>query len=320
MSTSVQHVGIDAGGTCTSLRAEASDGRPPLMLRDQGANLLRHGAAHTARLLASMLQQVLDARPDLPLGTVVAGVAGAGRRSDQHDLARRIRRRLGRAAPQALEVVHDGVVALEAAFLGLSGMLIIAGTGSAVLARTRRGRLARVGGWGYLVGDEGSGYALGRRAMRAIAHAADGGPTTTLGGYLQKHHGIAGRADLLAAIYKNRWPLQHLAPIVLRASEEGDAVAREIVTLEVNALAQQARWLHDSTAEIRPRLCLPGGLSRSAHYRAALSSALQSMLPAIALLRQTQPATLGAAFLARRLADGTLTAAALHFSDSGADQ
>ncbi len=320
MGVLLQYVGIDAGGTLTRLLARTVDGRADLVLRGDGTNLLRHGEEHAARLMASLLRQVLVARSDLPLGAVVAGVAGAGEPEAQQPLAKRIRELLGGAAPKIIEVIHDGVIALETAFPASSGMLMIAGTGSAVLARTKRGTIARVGGWGYLLGDEGSGYAIGRRGMAAVAHAADGGPTTTLAARLAERHDIIGRRALLFAAYTDLWPLQHMAPIVLEASEEGDAVAQKIVATEVMALTQQARWLQQLEPDICPRICLSGGLSRSAYYYAAISQALQTILPEFQLGRQTKPSIRGAVSLAQQLAEGTVMPAALRVTGSAGCQ
>ncbi len=316
MGVPLQYVGIDAGGTLTRLLARTIDDRADLVIRGKGANLLRHGEEQTARLLASLVRQALAAHPGTPLAAVVAGVAGAGEPEAQQSLAKKIRGLLGSAAPQIIEILHDGVIALETAFPASSGMLMIAGTGSAVLARTNRGTIARVGGWGYLVGDEGSGYAIGRRGMTAVAHAADGGPATTLAERLAERHGINGRRALLAAVYTDLWPLQHMAKVVLEASEEGDAVAQKIVATEVMALTRQARWLQQLEPHICPRICLSGGLNRSAYYYAAISQAVQKVLPEFQLGRQTKPSIRGAVSLARQLAEGTVVPAALRVTGS----
>ena len=307
-------IGIDAGGTATQALVRHSDGTPDVALLAKGANVMRHGKAHVSNVLTSLLRTALEAAP---LEAVVAGVAGAGNAHTQHWLADSIRVQLGAHAPAVLEVVHDGVIALEAAFPGGSGMLMIAGTGSGVVARTVDGVLARAGGWGYRFGDEGSGYALGRKGVAAAAHALDGGPATTIQARIASQHGYHDRAALISAVYEAHWPLQQVAPLVLGAAQNGDAVAQRIVREEVQALARQALWLHQRTRNIDPRVSLTGGLSRSSYYVDETAHALAHLLPTCRLSRLEQPNTFGALSLAGRLAAGAIAPGALRVTDSG---
>ncbi len=303
------YIGIDAGGSKTRLLARTAGSAQALQLKATGANLLRHGEDHVARLFARLVRQAQQSYPGHSLGAVVAGVAGAGETRAQRSLSGRIRGLLG--AIPVLEIVHDGVIALEAAFPGESGMLLIAGTGSAVLARTAGGVFTRAGGWGYLFGDEGSGYAIGRRGLAAIAHALDGGPATLLCDLVQDRHGIRGRHALLKGVSSGRLPIQHMAPSVLTAAEAGDTVAQDIVGEEVLALAWQARWLQQRTPDISPRICPTGGMIRSSYYLESLARTLQGMLPGFRLCRQAQPSTVGAVTFAMQLAEGAVEPAAL---------
>jgi len=313
----ILYMGVDAGGTSTRMLAQTPNGPPDLHLHDGGANLLRHGETHVATRIAALVRQVQASRPEATPGALVAGVAGAGQIDAQQSLAARIREELGNAAPPIVQIVHDGVVSLETAFPADSGMLIIAGTGSALLARSRKGILSRAGGWGYLIGDEGSGHTIGKKGIAAVAHELDGGPRTTLTHRLGKRHGIEGRQALLQAIFVEQWPVQTMAPIVLEAATEGDAVAQRIVKSEVAALAQQALWLYRRASDIKHRICLTGGMSQSRHYRTAFTCALNTVLPDFTLSRTERPSTYGAARLAQQLAKNRLRPADLRVTDSG---
>ncbi len=281
-------------------------------LSAEAVNVMRLGQEAAAQRLAKLILAAGCETPGWPVQAIVAGVAGAGTLSVQTALASRIRAIMGAAAPPVLEVVHDGVIALEGAFPDSSGLLIIVGTGSAIVGRTRGGRLVRAGGWGYLMGDEGSGYALGRRALMAVARAVDGGPPTYLEDLLHQIWGIRGRAGLLDAIYVQRWPLQTAAPAVLAAAQEGDEVALHITMTEAKALGAQVMRLLERTPGLERRACLSGGLSASAWYCAVLRSALQT-------LRFCPPAessaALAAARVAKELAQGVRHADALRLSD-----
>ncbi len=273
------YVGLDAGGSKTHLLAASSPGEAPLSLAGAAANVQRQGVEEAARVLAALVLAALRQRPDAALRAVCAGVAGAGLASDREALAEALRRRLGEAAPPHLVIVHDAAIALEGAFEGGSGVIVIVGTGSISFARTRAGVLLRAGGWGYLFGDEGSGHALGVEALRAVAHAIDGGPATRLQRLLAERHGLATAEALVRRVYREGWPVQQAAPLVVEAAAAGDAEAQRIVGAQTHALAQQVHWLAQRSDDVAPRLALLGGLTEAAYYRDALAAALHAALP-----------------------------------------
>lgn len=294
-------IGLDAGGSKTELLAqEGSDGAAPIALEGPSANLQRQGVDATARVLADLVRRALRHYPSVQDVSVCAGVAGAGRADDQQALARRLEALLSNASYH-VRVVHDAAIALEAAFEGGSGLIVIAGTGSVVLARTPDGSIERAGGWGYLIGDEGSGYALGACGLRAVAHAFDGGPGTALRPMLAERHGIDHRDTLIRYVYGEDWSIQEVAPLVLDAAAAGDAVATRIVRDQAAALAEQVRWLVERNASIEPRMALLGGLVRVDYYRSALQDALQERLPSWAIDVLESPPVVGALRLAGQM-------------------
>ena len=292
------YIGLDAGGTKTALLARVAQRETPLTLTGPAANLQRQGEAETARVLATLARQAIDRNPDARLAAVCAGIAGAGHPADQQALAARLRSLLGDLGPFALEITHDGAIALEAAFEGGSGVIVIAGTGSILFARTDTGETTRAGGWGYLLGDEGSGHHLGLDGLRAVAHAYDGGPPTRLQLLLAHRHGLDAAPAIIHAVYREAWPVQQMAPLVLEAAETGDDVAQRIVAGQTQALARQARWLAGRAGRIEPRLALMGGLTRSDYYKQTLSDALRAALPGWRIQDPLHPPVVGALRLA----------------------
>src|SRR5690606_12096698 len=120
-----------------------------------------------------------------------------------------------------------------------AGILLIAGTGSSAWARGVDGRTARAGGWGHLLGDEGSGYALGVAALRAVARAHDGrAPSTDLRDAVLRHANVAAPEALIAwAASAAKAEIAALAPCVAEAAAADDAVARAIVDRAARDLA-----------------------------------------------------------------------------------
>ena len=295
-------IGLDGGGTNTTLVAARSGQQPDMRLQGAGANRLRHGEERTAKVLAALVREVAAHNPGATRIYVSAGVAGAGDPELRQNLATRIRHLLAGTPLVAMEIVHDGVIALDAAYLGKSGLAIIAGTGSAVYGRTKEGEIVQAGGWGYRIGDEGSGYAIAIGALRAVAHAMDGGPSTTLQARMAQHYNINGRSSLLKHVFREDWPVQRVAPLVLETAAGGDEVARRIVLAEASALLRQAAWLMARCPPIKRRLTLFGGLCRSEYYSNALFDEAKRILPGMRGKHAEESPVMGALHRARALA------------------
>lgn len=141
-----------------------------------------------------------------------------------------------------LEVDNDATLLLVGGTPDGWGIAVVCGTGSIALGRAPDGRMDRCGGWGYLLGDEGSAYALALSAVRAIARSADHcEPGTLLTPSLLAEMGLREPIDMIHAVYSGPWDrarLATLAPLVLRIAAEGDQVARSIVERQAFELAR----------------------------------------------------------------------------------
>jgi N-acetylglucosamine kinase-like BadF-type ATPase len=167
---------------------------------------------------------------DIRPAAICLGIAGVDRPQDAQAV-RDIMRRIGFKTRTL--VVNDAFVALVAGAGDAPGVALIAGTGSIAYGRNGDGRAARAGGWGYLLGDEGSGFWIGRTALAAIVRQADGrGPATLLTDLVLRHLNLATADDLVYEIYYHdvqRHTIATLATLVQQARDNGDAVAAEIL-------------------------------------------------------------------------------------------
>lgn len=299
--TKTCYIGLDAGGSKTELCAEVVPGQR-WSLYGPGANLQRAGVEDASAVLADLVRQAAQREPAARYA-VCAGVAGAGREAEQEALAAAVRARLD-GLPVVVRVVHDAAIALEAAFAGESGVVVIAGTGSVAFARTPEGRIERAGGWGYLLGDEGSGHALAVAGLRAVCAALDGGPDTRLVEAMASRFGLDTVDRIIQRVYREAWPVQQAAPVVAEVAAGGDAVAVAIVAEQTAALAAQVGWLAARVPEVAPRLVLLGGLTSHAAYQAALVAALRERLPRFAVQPLAEHPVVGALRLARALPAG----------------
>ncbi|MFB6099162.1 MAG: BadF/BadG/BcrA/BcrD ATPase family protein [Salinibacter sp.] len=280
MSTDHFFVGLDAGGSKTLLLGECEEDEERVDRHGPAANPQRVGVDESARTLATLVRKTLQPYRPVNHLSVCAGVAGAGRPEEQETLATRLRHALADdAAAVHVEVVHDACIALDAAFESGSGIVIIAGTGSVVFARAEDGTTRRVGGWGYLLGDPGSGYAVGRAGLQAVAEAFDGGTDTSIRSRIDEHYGVAEREALIHRVYQEELELQNVAPLVIEAAAEGDPVASEILNTQAADLMEQVEWMLDGSDGIAPRIALLGGMLRNTHYAEVLLRILRDRVP-----------------------------------------
>ena len=295
---STLYIGLDAGGSKTAALARV--GTETRRFDGPGAQATRDGTDAVADRLAPLVQEVRAAFEGADLGGLAVGLAGAGT-PDLCDAVRAaLRERIG---PAPLAVTHDADIALEAAFGEGSGAVLLVGTGSMVYARAREGTTARAGGWGPALGDDGSGAALGRAALRAALAALDGGPPTDLGERLAADFELPTREALVAAAHGATPSLARFAPALLAAAQADDWQATQILARETNALGQQAGWLATRLGDaVEPRVATCGGLSGEPVYRAAIEGALARYLPGWDVARCEAEPVEGALALAQRLA------------------
>lgn len=232
-------VGLDAGGTKTVGLLADGDGRVLTKARGGGANLLVHGELAVEKVVFQVIED-LDA-PE-PIDAVCLGIAGADRPGEA-ELLHAMMRRLG--LRRSVKVVNDAHVALVAGAPAGRGIVVIAGTGSIAYGVGEDGATARSGGWGYLLGDEGSAYWLGHAAVRLGIRAADGrGRPTTLYDRVCAKLGLRDPQALVAWFYDpdlSRYRVAGLASLVEEAAAEGDRAADKLLDQAASHLASAAR-------------------------------------------------------------------------------
>jgi N-acetylglucosamine kinase-like BadF-type ATPase len=178
---------------------------------------------------------------DIRPAAICLGIAGVDREADA-DAVRGIMRRIGFKTRTL--IVNDALIALVAGAGDRPGVVVVAGTGSIAYGRDDASRAARAGGWGYLLGDEGGGYWIGRSALGAVVRQFDGrGPATTLTEMVLSRMQLGSPTELISAIYHgglHRYAIASIAPLVQEAADQGDAIAAEIVDRAAAELAAAA--------------------------------------------------------------------------------
>ncbi|HEX7118089.1 MAG TPA: BadF/BadG/BcrA/BcrD ATPase family protein [Longimicrobiales bacterium] len=295
-------VGIDGGGTGATAVAVDGEGRELARLRGGAALVQAADPGAGASALADLVDRVARAAgARLPVDGLCCALAGAGREDERRAVAAALHRE---AVAVRLRVTADADAALHDAFGDGPGLLLIAGTGSIAYGRAADGRVARAGGWGALLGDEGSGYALGLDALRAAVGAHDGrGPATRLLAASLAHAGVAAPEGLIAwAGAAAKAAIAALAPAVLDAARDGDVVAAGIVRRAADALARHVAAVHATLAPWPdpPGLALAGGLLAPGRpLRDHVVTAIARLETPVGILDRAVDAARGAATLAR---------------------
>ncbi len=298
-------LGVDGGGTQTTALVADEAGRVIGRGGAGSSNLHAAGEAAALSALDDAVQQACASAGIRPrdLRAACLGLAGAARPDDQE----RLNAWAARALPGvALHLVTDMALALAAGTPAGWGVAVIAGTGSSIVGRSPDGRTSRAGGWGWALGDEGSGFAIGLGALRAIARGADGrGPETALRDAVLSQWSLADPSRLVAAVYRTPFPraeIAALAAVVERVASDGDAVARALLTEAGRELALGVAMVVRGLSLPAPvPLALAGGvLTRGQAVAEALVSHLSELAVTCSPIERVMEPAQGALVLARQ--------------------
>ena len=258
MTTDRLVVGVDAGGSMTRA-AVALAGDIMRSAEGSGANASVIGVENAADAILTTIRRVLESeRP----AAIAIGAAGAGRTSIAQELRRLIASVYGDAR---IAIADDTAIALRGAIPAGPGIVLIAGTGSCAYAEDGEAT-ARVGGLGYLVGDEGSAFAIGLAAVRAYGRVLDGrARADETSALVARVLDAPDRDAYLGAVYDR--PLvpatfAALAPSVIAFAGKGNRVAGKIVqqaALELGDLVKSAAT-QTRLVDASPAVALCGGL------------------------------------------------------------
>lgn len=249
------HIGIDGGGTGCRARIAAPDGAALGEGYSGPASLRLGGEAAWSSVRAAVLSALQDAgltEDDLPSCAAAAGLAGVGRVAARDEFAALA------SAQLPMQLTSDAEAACIGAHGGDDGGIVIAGTGSIALALVG-GRQIRFGGFGFPIGDEGSGAEIGLQAIRMALRAADGrAPQSSF--YQDVLAKLGGDARSAVTWMDNATATDYatFAPAVFRHADDGDPSARAIVQKAAEDIDSFVRTLRDADV---PRVALLGGLS-----------------------------------------------------------
>jgi N-acetylglucosamine kinase-like BadF-type ATPase len=283
------------------------------LLADRNGNVLARGVSGSSNANAvgfdaacSALESAIDMARSPGFsepGAVCLGLAGAGRTDDRMRFQNWAVHKYPKAA---VTVVSDAEILLVAGAPSGPALALICGTGSIVYGRMGTGELIRAGGWGYLFGDEGSGYTIGSAALRAVMQAYDGrGAKTSLSELVLERYGLHTAPELVSAIYGAESPrlaVASLTDLVEQAAGQEDPVAIAILKESAGELARTIAAVYPRLGSYPVPLIMTGGtILHGGHLRKEFFEACQKQgLEFAAVHTIVEPAE-GALKLAARL-------------------
>ncbi|WP_409343877.1 N-acetylglucosamine kinase [Paenibacillus sp. MBLB4367] len=300
-------LGIDGGGTKTE--ALALDQNGDLLLRLTGESTNPHAVTFpkAMRNLGELLDAALasPAIQGFDLTAAALGLSGVSTEEEQRAVQRYLQDyQKERQMTFDVSLLHDAQIALMATLGREEGIIAISGTGSIVFGLSPEGERYRVGGWGHLLGDEGSGYEIGLRTLRTIMRSFDGIiPPTRMTDLLLEAYGFSSLAELKPYIYNDsiqKSDIAKFAEICIRASEDDDKAAVNILLYAAGELADAAIALIGKNEWFQAcDLVTTGSIfTHSSRFSGLFREKVAGTYPGVTLHASTQPPAYGAALLA----------------------
>jgi len=298
----MRHVlGVDAGGTKTTclLASELGD------VLGKGAagpaNPHTVGVTQTHRAIQASIRQAMSRTGVHCVDVAYLGVAGVDRTAERKAVSA-IVKKLGVA--KRFHVDSDALIALAGGTVCRPGVALISGTGSIAFGINSRGQRARAGGWGPVLGDEGSGYDIGRKALMAVMRSCDGrGPQTSLARRVLRHLKLNHPEQLIGYVYGAAMEvprIAELASIVLDESKRGDPVSQRIVEDATKELTEAAlsviEKLRMEKGPVEVVVC-GGAFEYCDILQNSVKTTLQRALPRATLIRPRFDPAVGAVLL-----------------------
>ena len=300
-------IGIDGGGTKTHCLLTKLDGTLLNECYGGPSNFLTAGIEPVCETLLEVINKCIQKTSVAfeEIDEIVIGTTGAGRRIDAERLESEFKNYISKQnkKPKQFHVESDARIALEGAFTGKPGSILIAGTGSIMFGKDALGNIHRVGGFGRYLGDEGSGYVLGRNGLAAVSKEFDErGKKTLISVYLKEKFGIDSQEKLISEVYKNNFDIASAAPLVIQAAENDDDTALKIIDTQTDELLLHVSAMQKKLKEKILLTAFIGGIiSNKNIYSDTLLQKIQENLKDVIVKDAENSPAMGAVLMAKHI-------------------
>lgn len=234
------YIGVDGGGTKTTSILSDLHGNVLRTSRRGPGNIAVLDRGSIAKLIRSILTDLLQGEELGQLRWTTFAFAGAGREKEKETAGEIIKG----AGIKNFTIMTDAEILYYSIFSDEPGILLSAGTGSICLIKNEKNQFQQIGGWGYLLGDEGGGFDIGNKAIRAAINDLESGkPQSRLTNELLAFYGLKQVSELISITYSSTNPqrlVASCAKLVCDLAETGEVNAERIVDSAVDALLNLA--------------------------------------------------------------------------------
>jgi len=300
-------IGVDGGGSKTEIVALDPTGRVLRFIHKPASNYHVVGMDQAVRHIIEGIREALQEETVEGIGISLAGINTP---EDWKIMADGLKQRLKVLAQETMTHYQEVPVVLENDVFGalmsvrgkFSGNVLAAGTGTVALGVNTEGEVFRVGGWGHLIGDQGSGYDIGRKALAATVASFDGyGPKSFLETKITEHLGLAQVHDISDWLYlKKRLnkEIAALVPVVVEAAQMGDFISKKILDESGRALGLLTMALLRKTQSLE--VGLVGGICNIWEWlEPSFLNTIQEEFPDLQILKPKYPPSVGSALLSK---------------------
>jgi N-acetylglucosamine kinase-like BadF-type ATPase len=235
------------------------------------------------------------------IAVIVIGTAGAG----NEKTAELIKNKISESFTDKTKifVTSDAEISIEGAFAGSSGIIVIAGTGSGVWGKDKSGNIIRTGGYGRLIGDEGSGFSIAKKGLNVVAKYYDGlAENSQLISIVKNLYKINDKDGLLEFVYKDNFDIASVAPTILQAAEN-DINCKNILAEETTLLADQVKSVCDKIDLPSHEIAFIGSLIESENiFSNLLKGKIKEIVPSAEFIKPQFTPVEGGILIAKRLA------------------
>ena len=256
------YIGIDSGGSKSEAVLLDMQNQVLTRMVYEGMNLRQMNPNTVSARLKQIIEDLTYRAGILPyhVGITVLAAAGAGDPKIVKEVEYAC---YGRMPERKIMVVPDAEAALAGAFNGGPGIVLISGTGSVAWGRDNQGNLHRAGGYGYILGDDGSGFWIGREALRTSLDAYYRGETSPLAAEICELWGIEVITEAVSLAYAEKSPagkIASIAPLVFRLSDNNDETSEDILVRAAEALSLLSNKLRNAMKIEDGKICLSGSI------------------------------------------------------------
>ncbi|SFM07319.1 BadF-type ATPase [Paenibacillus sp. 1_12] len=318
-NNSKRFIAVDGGGTKTACVIGDGCGHILAACSGESSNIKSRPWDEVKLELSTLIERVMELShsDSSQLDGIFLGMAGADRPEDREQFVSFLEERFAGKVP--ITIHNDAVTALSAGTWGEAGIVLISGTGSIAYGYLpETDTYVRAGGWGYLLGDEGSGFDIGKKALTAVMKQHDGrGAQTELTELILSHWSLRDPNQIITYVYGQpnvRTAMAELAKLVVTAAKSGDSMALTIMEEAIEELAELALTVNRRLADIQPGtetkqlpLVLSGGVFSDDWFMNLLGQQTGIRTSGLRLSRLRIPPVAGCYILALKQAGITIT-------------